>query len=130
MKDGVLAVITAHNEMQYVKLNVQILRGELQGADSEIVVVDNCSDDGLQQWLMTQKNISYIVCDDKLEGYGEILKVWQWERSFAAACQLFSHTGKHCLYEGSLARRRGYCGSRASWEQPVRGAEMFSGKQL
>ncbi len=75
MKDGVLAVITAHNEMQYVKLNVQILRGELQGADSEIVVVDNCSDDGLQQWLMTQKNISYIVCDDKLEGYGEILKV-------------------------------------------------------
>lgn len=75
MNDGVLAVIIAHNEIEYVKLNVQILSGELQGADSEIVVIDNYSDDGLQQWLMTQKNVSYIVCDDKLEGYGEILKV-------------------------------------------------------
>lgn len=75
MKDGILAVITAHNEIKYIKLNVQILREELRGTDSEIVVVDNFSDDGLHQWLEAQKNISYIICDDKLEGYGEIIKV-------------------------------------------------------
>lgn len=75
MKDGILAVITAHNEIEYVKLNVQILRGELRGTNSEIVVVDNFSDDGLRQWLTEQKNVSYIICDDKLEGYGEIIKV-------------------------------------------------------
>ncbi len=71
----ILAVIIAHNEIEYVKLNVSILSEELKGTDSEIVVVDNYSDDGLREWLTAQEKASYIICDDKLEGFGEILKV-------------------------------------------------------
>ena len=48
---GLLAVLIAHNELAYVKLNVEILAQELKTTGGEIVVVDNCSDDGLREWL-------------------------------------------------------------------------------
>lgn len=70
---GILAVIIAHNELELVKLNIQILLGELKDADSEIVVVDNFSKDGLKEWLLAQKNISYLIYKEKMEGYGQIL---------------------------------------------------------
>ena len=74
-KQSILAVIIAHNEVEYVKLGVQILLGELKAAKSEILVVDNYSDDGLQEWLLQQGQVSYIICDEKMEGYGPILEV-------------------------------------------------------
>lgn len=72
---GTVAVMIVHNEFEYVKLNVEILQDELRDPNDEIVIVDNYSNDGLAEWLAAQNKISYIICDDKLEGYGEILKV-------------------------------------------------------
>ena len=73
-KKSILVVIVAHNEMEYVKLNVQVLLSELNDMDGEIVIVDNCSNDGLQEWLLQQKNVSYIICDEKAEEYGYLLR--------------------------------------------------------
>ena len=56
----ILAVIIAHNEIEYVKLNVSILSEELKGTDSEIVVVDNYSDDGLREWLTGESVLHYL----------------------------------------------------------------------
>lgn len=69
------AVIIAHNELEYVRRNVQILLEELKDIEGEIVVVDNHSNDGLLEWLSVQTGISYIVCDKKTEGYGKILEI-------------------------------------------------------
>lgn len=71
---GILAVIVAHNECRSVKINVRILLDELAGTGSEIVVVDNYSNDGLQEWLSAQRAISSIICDN-MQGYGTILSV-------------------------------------------------------
>lgn len=68
-------VIIAHNELEYVRQNVQILREELKDMPGEIVVVDNHSDDGLSDWLSVQMGISYAVCDRETEGYGKILEM-------------------------------------------------------
>lgn len=75
---GILAVIVAHNECRSVKINVRILLDELVGTGSEVVVADNCSEDGLKEWLIAQSGISYIV-SDKIEGYGKILSVIRQE---------------------------------------------------
>ena len=72
---AILAVMVVHNELDFVKLNTQILLDELKDTGSEIVVVDNYSDDGLQEWLVGQERVSYIICDEKIEGYGSILQV-------------------------------------------------------
>lgn len=72
---GLLAVVIAHNELEYVKLNTTILLDELKGTASEIVVVDNHSNDGLSEWLSAQNQISYMICDEQMEGYGQILEV-------------------------------------------------------
>lgn len=70
---GILAVIIAHNECKCVKINVKILLDELKGTGSEVLVVDNHSDDGLQEWLAAQEGISYML-SDRTEGYGTILQ--------------------------------------------------------
>ena len=72
---AVLAVMIVHNELDCVKLNTQILFEELKGTGSEIVIVDNCSDDGLSEWLSGQELASYVICDERIEGYGAILRI-------------------------------------------------------
>lgn len=78
IKQGILAVIVAHNEFNCVKMNIKILMNELKDIDSEILVIDNCSNDGLKEWLVEQKNISYIIADE-IECYGKILSVVRQE---------------------------------------------------
>ena len=63
-EQGILVVIIAHNEFNCVKINLKILMNELKEIDSEVLVIDNCSKDGLKEWLVEQKNISYIVSDE------------------------------------------------------------------
>lgn len=72
---GVLAVIIAHNEIEYVKLSVQILLNDLKDTGSEILVIDNYSNDGLGEWLMQQAQVSYVISDEKMEGFGQVLEV-------------------------------------------------------
>ena len=77
-KQGILVVIIAHNEFNCVKINLKILMNELKEIDSEVLVIDNCSKDGLKEWLVEQKNISYIVSDE-VESYGKILSIVRQE---------------------------------------------------
>ena len=72
---GLLIVLIAHNEFAYVKLNIEILAQELKKVGGEIVVVDNYSQDGLREWLEGQNIVSYMIADEHLEGYGQILAV-------------------------------------------------------
>lgn len=75
---SILVVIVAHNECNCVKINLKILMNELKDIDYEIVVIDNCSDDGLKEWLTGKKNISSIITDE-VESYGKILSVVKQE---------------------------------------------------
>lgn len=75
LHNDILVVLIAHNELDCIKKNVMLLLDELRDTASEIVVVDNYSNDGLKDWLYAQNDVSYIICDDKLEGFGQILDI-------------------------------------------------------
>ena len=98
---GLLAVLIAHNELAYVKLNVEILAQELKTTGGEIVVVDNCSDDGLREWLEGQNLASYMIADEGLEGYGKILGIVN--EQFADGRDLLLVRANYFLTPGSVA---------------------------
>lgn len=98
---GLLAVLIAHNELAYVKLNVEILAQELKNTDGEIVVVDNYSDDGLREWLEGQNIASYMIADEELEGYGKILGIVN--EQFADDRDLLLVRANYFLTPGSIA---------------------------
>lgn len=97
---GLLVVLIAHNELAYVKLNVEILLRELKNTDGEIVVVDNHSEDGLREWLEGQNIISYMIADEELEGYGKILGIVN--EQFADDRDLLLVRANYFLTPGSL----------------------------
>ena len=41
--------------------------------NSQIIIVDNGSQDGLHHWLKQQKEYNYIICGEMIEGYAAIL---------------------------------------------------------
>ncbi len=98
---GLLVVLIAHNELAYVKLNVEILAQELKNTGGEIVVVDNYSDDGLREWLEGQNLVSYMIADEELEGYGKVLAIVN--EQFADGRDLLLVRANYFLAPGSIA---------------------------
>lgn len=66
-------VIIAHNECKIVKLQIEFLVKIVGLAKTDFIIVDNFSDDGLAQWLSEQQDIDYIVCDERVESYVDII---------------------------------------------------------
>lgn len=124
---GILAVMIAHNELNYVKINVRILLDELKGLDGEMVVVDNYSDDGLREWLAVQKNVSYVICDEKIEGYGEILRVVA--EQFGQGRDLLLLRANYFFTAGSIACMKSVLYSREDFAAAGPICNIFSGRQ-
>ena len=118
----ILSVIIAHNELEYVKRNVQILLEELKDTASGIVVVDNHSNDGVGEWLSEQNEISSIGnCQDT---------VWLWKGYYAVTGKLFFDAGQHCAHERSVAQPGGNCGGGTDVRLLYRRAEGICRKFL
>ena len=66
-------VIIARNQFDAVKSTIESLKIFSGLEESQLIVVDNGSEDGLRHWLPRQKNIDYIICGEVIEGYAEIL---------------------------------------------------------
>lgn len=66
-------VMVAHNQLKEVQISVKNLKMVLQNSFYKLVVVDNASEDGLGEWLKNQNELDYILCEDKIENYADIL---------------------------------------------------------
>lgn len=66
-------VIIARNQLNAVKSTIESAKVFSGLEEVRIIVVDNGSTDGLGQWLATQQDIDYIICEDAMEGYGLLL---------------------------------------------------------
>ena len=66
-------VVIAHNQMELLKLHLETIKLFAQCSEKDIIIVDNHSDDGLGEWLCAQTELDYVLCDEKVEGYGTIL---------------------------------------------------------
>ncbi len=66
-------IFIVHNQFELMKNGLDMLRVWAGINQDDVVIVDNASEDGLQQWLYEQKNLNYIVCENEMEGYAVIL---------------------------------------------------------
>ena len=66
-------IISAHNEVEYVKLCLQSIRMFADVENISIILIDNNSSDGLYDWAMEQTDIAYIQNDEEDMPYGKII---------------------------------------------------------
>lgn len=70
-------IILAHNEAEYVKLSIQSIRMFADIDNLFVVLVDNNSTDGLQEWATEQTDITYVLNAEEGMPYGKIVnEVW------------------------------------------------------
>lgn len=66
-------LLTAHNEKEAAMLSVESIRESVGDIDISVILVDNASTDGLQDWAVVQTDISYVYMDQGLEPWGSVL---------------------------------------------------------
>lgn len=66
-------IISAHNHNEYVKLSLQSIRMFADVESLSVILIDNNSTDGLQQWAKEQADITYIFNDEEKMPYGQII---------------------------------------------------------
>lgn len=59
-------VILTHNQLEYTKLCIESIRKYTKKNSYEMIVVDNASIDGTQEWLRQQEDILSIFNDVNL----------------------------------------------------------------
>lgn len=73
INEKIKIIIIAHNEFEMVKVQKENILLFSDCQESDIIIVDNGSDDGLGEWLKQQSTMDYILCDEGIEGYATIL---------------------------------------------------------
>lgn len=58
---GTSIIILTYNNLEYTKMCIQSIRDFVDMENNEIIVVDNNSQDGTQEWLKEQKDLKCIV---------------------------------------------------------------------
>lgn len=71
--NDIYVIIIARNQFELVKRNVDIVKLIGGVEESQIIVVDNGSEDGLRHWLKRQKKLNYIICGEIIENYASIV---------------------------------------------------------
>lgn len=71
--ENIKVMIVAHNQYRQVLLELEYLQGWSGLGRDSIVIVDNYSNDELPGWLSEQSDLDYIICDEKVEHFSDIL---------------------------------------------------------
>ena len=66
-------IMIAHNQLEFVKQGIRILHLFAEIEDEDLIIIDNASEDGLREWLETQQNYNYLICDEGIESYSTVL---------------------------------------------------------
>ncbi len=66
-------ILIVHNQLELLKQNIEMLESFVGDVLSNIIIVDNASEDGLSDWLQESNMYNYILCDEGMEGYAIIL---------------------------------------------------------
>lgn len=65
MHHSVTVIVPVHNQLNHLKVCCEIVLANFRNdyPDGQLIVVDINSNDGTEEWLSSQKNISYIAID-------------------------------------------------------------------
>lgn len=61
------------NQFAFALRSIQLLTLLSEIKKEQIIIIDNGSEDGLHLWLKQQKEYSYLICNEVIEGLGTIL---------------------------------------------------------
>lgn len=92
-------VIVAYNTLEKVKICVESIR--MFAEETDIIVIDNASTDGLDEWLSLQEDISYASCE-KQETYAEIMN--QVMENFVLEENVLLIDSNYALTQGCLKK--------------------------
>lgn len=70
----ITVLLIAHNEIENVKLSVESFR-LFCDMDISLVIVDNNSTDGLQEWAKEQEDLTYVLLDEGYMGCGKAINM-------------------------------------------------------
>ena len=70
----VTALIVAYNELENIKLAVNSFR-LFCDIEISLIIVDNGSNDGLQEWAANQTDLTYVYLDEGHVGYGTAINM-------------------------------------------------------
>jgi glycosyltransferase involved in cell wall biosynthesis len=74
----VSVVIGSYNRSRYLRATLDTVRGELEGIEHEIIVVDGGSTDDSLKWLVGQKDVITIVQHNRGEWNGRPIERKSW----------------------------------------------------
>lgn len=105
------AIIIVHNEMEYAKVCIESIKDFAE--ETDIIVVDNASEDGFAEWLSEQEDISYAVCERR-ESYPEVIR--QVLEAFQIGENILLINPKFAITPGSLGKMKEalYSGEKVS----------------
>lgn len=66
-------IMIAHNQLELVQRGIKALQLFGDVAVSDIIVVDNASEDGLDKWLLDKRDWNYMIYDEGVQNYGTIV---------------------------------------------------------
>ena len=89
------------NELKWVKLSVESIRAMGDVDDIELIIVDNCSTDGLRDWARTQTDFTYVYMDEGMQAYGRIINRVRQELNISGA--LLVMEGHYAIVPGTLS---------------------------
>lgn len=75
----VCIVFIVHNQFLCMMEQVELLLKQQFDMDVSVVIVDNGSEDGLDQWLCGQNFWNYVICDRPVGNYSQILNIMKEE---------------------------------------------------
>ncbi|WP_066022704.1 MULTISPECIES: glycosyltransferase [Clostridium] len=59
-------IILTYNNLEYTKQCIESIRKNTKNSEYEIIVVDNCSNDGTREWLNNQEDIILILNEENV----------------------------------------------------------------
>lgn len=100
--DTLTILMIAYNNFNYVKVAVDSIRKWGDVGNIELIVVDNHSSDGLQNWAQSQEDFTYVLMDEKVEGYGKIIN--EVRKELGIKGNLLIMEGHYVIMPGCLSR--------------------------
>lgn len=97
-------ILIAHNQIRLVQQNIEMLVKLENISFSDIIIVDNASQDGLQAWLEEQNGLNYLICNEGIESYSVILNTICQE--FELHEEILILTPEHMILPGMLNKMK------------------------
>ncbi len=101
MEKHLTIMMIVFNELKWVKLSVESIRAMGDVDDIDLIIVDNCSTDGLRDWAVTQTDFTYVYMDEGMEAYGRIINRVRQELNISGA--LLVMEGHYAIVPGTLS---------------------------